>query len=289
MLEFSGFESKSTINCLFLFMLRILALLLILNPCFVFGQPNLPMGGRANSMSNAMVAVLDPWAFHHNPGALAFQKTIAIGVSYENRFLLKELQSQGVVYVQPLKKGVLSLGAQLYGFELYRTTRAGVGYSLLLAENFSVGVQLNYLGLQLREQYGSAHAATAELGLLYTISEKWRMGCSVFNLGRTKFSDYQNERFGTTMRLGTSYNLSSKVLLSLEAEKNINYPLRAKMGMEYQPINQFFIRGGLSTAPFEGSFGFGYKFKPLQLDLGSSFHQVLGWSPHFSITFNMSK
>jgi hypothetical protein len=270
-------------------MLRILALLLFLNSYVAFGQPNLPMGGRANSMSNAMVAVIDPWAFHHNPGALAFQKTVAGGVSYENRFLLKELQSQGVVFVHPLKMGVISFGAQLYGFELYRTIRAGVGYSMLLSENFSVGVQLNYLGLQLREQYGSVHTATAELGLLYTISEKWRMGCSVFNLGRTSLSDYQNERLGTTMRLGTSYNLSSKVLLSLEAEKNINYPLRGKIGMEYQPINQFFIRGGLGTAPFEGSFGFGYKFKPLQLDLGSSYHQILGWSPHFSITFNLSK
>jgi hypothetical protein len=270
-------------------MLRILALLLILNNQFLFAQPNLPMGARANSMSNAMVAVVDPWSFHHNPGALGFQKTVAGGICYENRFLLKELQSQGAVYVQPLKKGVLSVGAQLYGFELYRTTRAGLGYSMLLAENFSVGVQMNYLGLQLREQYGSLHTLTAELGLLYNISENWRIGASVFNLGRTKLAEYQNERFGTTMRLGTSYNLSSKVLLALEAEKNINYPLRAKIGLEYQPLSKFFIRGGLNTAPFEGTFGFGYKFKPLQLDLGSSYHQVLGWSPHFSLTFNLSK
>ena len=228
-------------------MLRITALLLFLHVQYLTAQPNLPMGGRANSMANAMVAVIDPWSFHHNPGALGFQKTISGGLSYENRFLLKELQSQGAVYVQPLKKGVFSIGAQLYGYEMYKSTRAGLGYSMLLAENFSVGIQLNYLGLQLREQYGSLHTVTAELGLLYKISEKWRIGASVFNLGRTKLSDYQNERYGTTMRLGTSYSLSEKVLIAIEAEKNINYLLSTKIGMEYHPRNKCFVRGGLYT------------------------------------------
>jgi hypothetical protein len=267
-------------------MCKIILILAWLLPLSVCAQTILPMGGKANSMANSIVAMEDVWSFHHNPGALARFEKVAFGICYENRFLLKELQSQGLVYVQPLKKGVISAGAQIYGFDLYRSTRIGAGYSLLLADNFSAGVQMNYQGIQLREQYGSLHSVTAELGLLVNITDKWKMGCSVFNLGRAKLSAYQNERMGTIFRLGTSYKLSNKVLFTLEADKNIFYPIRVKTGMDYQPLNNFFIRAGLSTEPLEGAFGMGYKFNRIQLDLGTSYHQTLGWSPHFSIQYS---
>ena len=58
------------------------------------------------------------------------------GVSYENRFLLKELQSQGLTAVIPLKSGVLSVGAQSFGYTEFRTYRSGLGYSLKLSDFF---------------------------------------------------------------------------------------------------------------------------------------------------------
>ena len=72
------------------------------------------------SLANASVCLTDAWAFHHNPGAIAGIKQTSIGLSYENRFTLKELQNQALVIAHPLKKGVISLGAQTYGFSLYR-------------------------------------------------------------------------------------------------------------------------------------------------------------------------
>ena len=52
----------------------------------------MPVGSRSNSMGNASVALTDVWAFHHNPAGLSELKNIHGGISYENRFLLKELQ-----------------------------------------------------------------------------------------------------------------------------------------------------------------------------------------------------
>ena len=266
-------------------MLKVLFSLILLNPLVTFSQGWLPMGARSNSMANSSVALVDPWAFHHNPGALANVEKLAVGVSYENRFLLKELQSQGLVYVQPLKTGVISVGAQLYGFNNYRTYRAGVGYSLKLSEKFSGGVQLNYQGLQLNENYGSKSTVTAEIGILASITEDWKIGMSVFNLGRAKLDDYEDDRFTTLMRLGTSYSFSDKVMATAELEKNVDYPLRIKAGIEYQVVNNVYVRGGFATEPIEVSFGLGYKFKVFQLDLGSAYHQQLGWAPHFSFTY----
>ena len=83
--------------------------------CLVFSttsnlssQSFLSVGSRSNALANASVALSDCWAYHHNPGALAAVVTSEIGCSYGNRFLLKELQNQGLVYVQPIKIGVIS-------------------------------------------------------------------------------------------------------------------------------------------------------------------------------------
>ena len=70
-----------------------------------------------------------------------------------------------------------------------------------------------------------------------------------------------------------------------EFEKDLDNPIRFRTGLEYQVIENFFVRGGFATAPVELTLGFGYQFKEIQLSLGSAYHQVLGWSPHFSFVF----
>lgn len=252
----------------------------------IYGQGYYPMGGRSQSMANASATLDDIWAFHHNPAALTGVQKMEIGVSYESRFLLKELQSQGVAFALPLKRGVISAGGQRFGYRNFLSYKAGIGYSMKLSELLSVGVQMNYVGVRLPENYGSKGTVTAEVGLLAKITDKWKIGFSIFNLGRNKLADYQEDRFSTVMRLGSSYTISNKVLITAEAEKNVDYAMRGKFGVEYKLNDNFFLRGGFASAPIEGSFGFGYRFKELmKLDIGSSYHQVLGWSPHCSFSY----
>ena len=266
-------------------MFKNLFILFIILPVTSHSQGWLPMGGRSNSMANATVALSDTWSYHHNPGALAEITNASFGVSYENRFLLRELQSQGLTYAQPVKKGVISFGAQTYGFTSYRTYRVGGGYSMKLSEKLMAGMQMNYQGIRLAENYGSKNTLTAELGVLFHITENWKVGMSVFNIGRNQLAAYADDRFNTIMRLGTSLKVSDKVLVAAEVEKNVDYPIRIKTGMDYEVMKSFYFRAGFATQPIEGTFGFGYKMKSIQLDLGSAYHQQLGWSPHFSLTF----
>ena len=216
-------------------------------------------------------------------------KKAEIGVSYSTKYLLKDFQSQGVVYAQPLKRGVLSFGAQLYGLDALKSERIGIGYSLKLVDKLSLGVQMNYQGLQFGSNYGSKNSATAEAGIYADITDKLKFGASVFNLGRKRLAAFQNERLTTLVRMGFAYHLSQKVLFLIETEKNIYYNLRLKGAFEYQPIKKFFFRGGIATQPIEMAFGFGYRFKTLQMDLGSSYHQLIGWSPHISLSYKFEK
>ena len=255
---------------------------------FSFCQGWLPMGSRSHALGNASVAIDDIWAYHHNPANLVSVKKLGLGLSYENRFLLKELQSQGFVVALPLKAGVISFGLQSFGFKNFRTNRLGLGYSMKLAEFLSCGVQLNYHQVRLTDAYGRKDALTAELGLRANITDNWKVAFSVFNLTRTKISEFGEDRLSTLMRLGTQYTFSEKVMLVAELEKNIEFPVRFKTGIEYSPIRKLFLRGGFATQPIEISAGLGYRFKEqFQLDLGSAYHQILGWSPNFSFTYLM--
>ncbi len=255
---------------------------------FSFCQGWLPMGSRSHALGNASVAIDDIWAYHHNPANLVSLKKLGFGLSYENRFLLKELQSQGFVVALPLKAGVISFGLQSFGFKNFRTNRLGVGYSMKLAEFLSCGVQLNYHQVRLTDAYGRKDALTAELGLKANITDNWKVAFSVFNLTRTKISEFGEDRLTTLMRLGTQYTFSEKVMLVAELEKNIEFPVRFKTGIEYSPIKKLFLRGGFATQPIELSAGLGYRFKDqFQLDIGSAYHQILGWSPNFSFTYQM--
>lgn len=245
-------------------------------------------GARFASMGNAVSTMEDVWSYHHNPAGVAGVKSFTVGLAYENRFLLKELQSQGLAVAIPLKVGVLSVGGHFYGYNQYRSTKGGLGYSMKLTEKFFAGVQLNYQGLFLNQNYGSKHSITAELGVIGYLTDKWKIGASVNNIGRMKLSDFEDDRFSTKFRLGTSYHLQ-KVLFALEVEKEIDEKLQVKYGMEYEAFKNFYVRFGANYQPINLSFGIGYQWKWFRIDLGSSYAQHLGWSPHFSLNYSIKE
>jgi len=71
-----------------------------------------------------------------------------------------------------------------------------------------------------------------------------------------------------------------------EIEKNSEFPLNVKLATEYSPAENAFIRGGFSLRPVSFSFGFGYVLaKTIMLDIGSGYHQSMGWSPAVSCSY----
>jgi len=246
----------------------------------------LSQGARVGGMANNGVTFIDAFSYHHNPGALGFVEEGTAGISYESRYALKELQSQSIAVAVPLKVGVISGGGQFYGYETYRTTRAGLGYSMKLSEKISAGVQFNYLGMNLGSYYGSKHGISAELGALAKLTDKVSIGFSVVNLGRAKLADFKDDRFGTLLRLGISYQLIEELLIVAEIEQEVTYDTRLRAGIEYHPIDLLYIRAGVQGAPMDFAFGFGLKYERFKLDLSTQYNQVLGWTPAASFIVN---
>lgn len=241
----------------------------------------LPQGARSAGMGESSVTFVDAFSYHHNPGALGFITKGTVGFSYQSRYLLKELQSQGFSVAQPLKQGVISVGGQFYGYEQFRTNRLGAGYSMKLSDNIAAGVQLNYLSARLDPAYGVRQTLSGEFGLLGKINEDISIGFSVMNIGRAKLSDFQDDRFSTLIRLGASYQIVEDLLISAEISQEVAFQARIRGGFEYNPesVTMLYVRCGVQSNPMELAFGFGLDFDPVKLDLSTQYNQLLGWTP----------
>jgi hypothetical protein len=247
------------------------------------------IGARQAAMAYAGVAINDIWAFHNNPGMLGFLEDAGAGVFYENRFFMREFQYQGLVYAQPLNNGVISFGGQYSGFELFSTARVGLGYALALNEILSMGIQINYLNVRQPSFYGIKHGISGEFGLGVIVSPKWTVAIAINNLTRSELSGFTNEKFETILRIGASYNLSKQVFITGELEKDVYYPIRVKVGLEYHPADPFYIRIGASANSTSFAMGLGYSYKNLRIDVGSNYIQPLGFHTALSMNFLLAR
>jgi hypothetical protein len=181
--------------------------------------------------------------------------------------------------------GAFGLSVTSFGYSAYNETKAGLSYGQKLSDKIAIGVQLNYINVKLGQDYGQKSTLTGAVGFIANLSKEIAVGVHVYNPTRTKFADYNNEKLPTIMKLGLDYKFSDKVFLAVETEKDIDFGAVVKVGVEYNPIDILYLRGGISTNPTLSSFGFGLKLKDFKLDLSSSFHQTLGITPGISIIY----
>jgi hypothetical protein len=256
-----------------------IALFILFQSNYSFGQGWMPQGARSAGISHASVTMVDLFSFHHNPGALAFMENGGAAVSYEARFLLRELQTQSFIVASPISNGMISFGGQFYGYESFRTNRVGGGYSLLLADNLAAGLQMNYMSLRLDPFYGVKHAFSGELGMMAQLNDQIDLGFSVFNIGRARLSDFNDDRFATILRLGTGIKVMDELKLYTEISQEVTEQTSLRFGVEYQPNEVLYIRCGGQGGPVAFSFGTGVNLGQFRIDIATGYDQILGWTP----------
>ena len=242
------------------------------------------IGARAHALGGAALGLNDAFSAYNNPGAFGSLEKTQVGLSVENRFLLKELLSQSLAFGYHTEKaGNFGLHFQQSGFSLYREMQAGITYGMKFFDNFSGGVSLNYHRIQLGDIYGSQNTFSAGLGLFYKLNDELNFGMRVMNINRAKLADFDDERLPTTFSLGAQYVFSEKAFWAVDVEKTLIHPINVRSGLEIQAHEIFAVRIGLNTYPFQANFGFGLKFKMIHLDLASMWHAQLGLSPSGAI------
>ena len=256
---------------------------------FLRAGDNPPLGARTQGMAGCGAALSgDLWGVQNNQAGLAFIKNFQAGAFYESRFLVSGLGMKGFAAALPTKAGVFGLGVSSLGLgNLYSENKAGVGFAKTFGPRFSAAVQIDYFYTHIGENYGNPSTACGEIGLMGEPVKNLKIGFHVFNVSRSKLGGGTDERLPTIMRLGALYSFSDRVLVSLETEKDIDYKPVVRGGIEYRPVEKFYLRAGAASNPGLMSFGFGVVMNKFRLDIASSFHSTLGFSPAVSLQYGL--
>ncbi len=255
---------------------------------FSIAGDNSPLGSRSSGLGNASVSLFDVWSVQNNQAGLGWIKQISGGITYHNQFFVKELSTKAFGLALPVKKGTFGLCISNYGYSLYSENKIGLSFGRTFGEKISAGISLDYFGTRISE-YGQKNSFVAEAGMQARPVKNLTLGVHVFNLTRAKLAVYNDERLPTVMRFGFDYKFSEKVFVAMETEKDIDKKGIVKAGIEYKPVSILHLRAGISSNPSLSCFGIGINFKQFRLDLSSTYHSTLGFSPQVGLIYEFEK
>ncbi len=262
-----------------------LLFVLVLSAYVLAGQNGTPasVGARSAGMGFTGLTYDNIHSAFTNQAGLARLKGFAAFAAGEQRFLLSELQALSAAVAYPTQSGTFAVTVSNFGFEGYNEQRFGLGYGRKLFDKLSIGGQLLAFNTSIPE-YGSKLALSFELGMLATLSKDVDIAFQLSNPVRIAW--VEGENLPSVLRVGMAYHPSPIVDILLEVEKDIDQVARAKVGIEYQVANPVDIRLGATTGPTLMSLGVGYQIADkLVLNIASSYHQVLGFTPAAGIVY----
>lgn len=254
-------------------------------------------GGISAGMAGVGVTLSNEWAAFNNIGALAANPDLQTSAMFaiENRFGLKDFNSYHLGLVSPLSfGGVGGLTVNRFGDKYYNETKVGLGYSHQVSL-VSIGAKVDYLQVAVNDQIGITQGSRStfllEIGAMANLSKKWAFGIYGYNFTQSQLRTRQGgkDRIPVVLRAGVSYKPYEKLFLSVETEKDLDYPLLVRAGVNYKIHPYFVVRTGISTNPFNSAFGISFCPKNISFDYALSNNSALGWLHNLSLRYSFQK
>lgn len=264
--------------------LRLLTLLCVL-PYFAWSQAGQPQmaGARGAALANASVSFQDIHAAFSNQAGLAYLESFSVLAYGERRFMgLNQFSFAAALPTSEV--GTFGLSIQHLGVASFSEQKVGLAYARKLSKRLALGVQFDYLSMRI-PTYGIARLLTFEMGLQAEVSDRLCIGAHAYSPMRVRIGEEQV--LPTVLKVGGSYEASEALQIFVELEQDIEFPLRGKVGLEYQPNDVLYLRLGFATGPTLASFGLGLKLGAMQLDFSSSYHQWLGLTPSVGLHYQL--
>ncbi len=259
-------------------------LLLWLLPGHPLQAQSLEGGARAVALSNATTALdMDPWG-HTNPASWGAVPTRTLAFFTSQAFGLSALRLGAIHALQPTRFGTLALGLRTFGYTAYRESHLNLGYAravhLGTSRDLFVGVRLRYYRIQI-DGYGSGGAVGLTAGWLVSVLPTLYAGAQATNFNVPRIAG--REALERTFSIGLNYVPNPQFRLLMDGFKEIRFPLSIRAGLEISPVEALALRAGLTSAPSRITTGLGVRLGLLQADVAAEYHEVLGWSPAFSV------
>ena len=246
-------------------------------------------GARSNATGNCSVSLNDFWSIQNNPAGMADYRFFGVGISYENRFFMKELSLYNAALVMPMKIGTFGLSFNRFGFDSFNENKLGLAYARSFGPYLKMGLKLDYLWFKFSDEYAKRRTATFELGIQSNVTQDLCVGVYIFNPINVKLKTIHNERVPIVFRFGLSYKITKDFLATSEVEYNSDNSLDYRFGLEYNTLKEFYIRVGVHTNPATACFGIGYTLNRVVIDVSATMNQYTGVSFQSSLIFKIKE
>ena len=268
--------------------LLLIGVILFSNQCFSWDLSGIA-GARSNATGNCSVSFSDFWSVQNNPAGMANYHFFGVGLSYENRFFMKELGIYNAAFVMPVKIGTFGLSFNRFGFEKYNENKLGLAYARAFGPHLKMGLKLDYLLFKFSDEYAKRRTATFELGIQSDITKDLCIGVYIFNPINVKLKSIHNERVPVVFKFGLSYKVTKDFLAATEVEYNSDSGLDYRFGLEYNTLQEFYIRVGVHTNPATACCGVGYTLNRMVIDVSATMNQHTGVSFQSSLIFKIKE
>lgn len=250
------------------------------------GQEVFSPGSRSLALAGITVSLADGWSVFGNQAGLAPTERMTTGGSFQNRFLVKELSTNCGFIALPIQASVFAFSVYQFGKSAFRQEKLGIAFARSLNPRLHFGIQFNYYRFFLAEQNQTIGSSGVELGFQYEITPQLLLGIHALNPYQVSLSTFSGEYpYPSRFNFGSYLKFSDSFGMAIELQKDLEYPLRFKTGLEYDIRNNLFIRTGISANPYQLSAGMGFEVKMLKIDLAFAYHQSLGNSPSVSFQY----
>jgi len=224
-----------------------------------------------------------------NPAGVTGISSPGIAISYVSPFSLPKLSNRSITGTLPTRFGYFSLLYMQSGFTLSLLNRYGISYARKFGKHVSAALEFN----------GTAHKINgtdtyrgffATAGIQIMPSDKVVLGFYIQNPEQSKIS-YPDQKVTIPVLYvaGVKWDPLHNLSIMAEMEKEQRFKPQYKFGLEMQPVEILFLRGGVKGNPMEISFGAGVRWEIVSLDIGISYHQQLGVTSGASLTLNWLK
>jgi len=242
-------------------------------------------GARAAGMGNASVALSgDSWG-ETNPATWATVSKRTVSFFASEAFGLAELRYSAFHALQPTRFGTFAVGASRFGFDEFRETHIDAGFSrgfsLGTTRKFFAAAKFRYYNVSLA-RYGNSDALGLSVGWLVNIFPSFQAGFSATNINVPKLAG--RDEFERSFSFGISHQPNPRFLILLDLYKDVRFPISFRSGIEIHPLPMLALRAGMTAQPTRFTSGLGIRLDWLEADFAAERHEVLGWSPSFSIT-----
>lgn len=241
------------------------------------------MGARANGLGYASSCIQDEWSLFNNVAGLTKVKNVTAAFTYDARPALSSFNRMASIFTMPSKLGVIGIGVYKFGDNLYneQILTAGFANSFGIA---SLGIKVNYVQYR-AEGFGRADALTISFGGIASLSSKLSVGAHIVNINQPNLSNQPKETLPTVLIVGLGFKPTDKLFFTSELEKDLDYDLLWKTGIEYNFNKKFTARTGFHTHPEAGFFGIGVKPKKFNLDYAFQYNLIIGASHQATVAY----